>query len=87
MGARLCVEDRGNIQDTNKEWGSKAYSYRTEYFSNAKHPKDFCSIDIQRIRFAKIKHISTPVNSNSNFTYSNSICLVQIVFMFSAIAP
>lgn len=77
MGQNVCVEARNNNQDTSEKLFSQGNSYRSEYFANLKNCSEFRSIDIHRVRFAKIEIISMMSNGNLSLD-GNSFVFVHI---------
>lgn len=58
MGQKICLEERTEDQGMQDKWMSYGNSYRSDYFANMKTGEDYKSIEIERVRNAKIVQIN-----------------------------
>jgi hypothetical protein len=54
MGQKICLEERGKDDKMQEKWTSHGNAYRSDYFQNRKTGDDYKSIEIDRVRNAKI---------------------------------
>lgn len=58
MGQKICLEERTIDPHTQDKWNSHGNAYRSDYFLNRKTGEDFKSIEIDRVRNAKMVTIN-----------------------------
>ena len=58
MGQKICLEERSADPEQTEKWMSHGNSYRSDYFANIKTGEDYKSIEIERVRNAKITLIN-----------------------------
>ena len=58
MGQKICLEERMEDTTLQEKWNTHGNSYKSDYFANPKRGAEFKSIEIDRVRNAKIVQIN-----------------------------
>jgi hypothetical protein len=58
MGQKICLEERTEDPNLTEKWTTHGNAYKSDYFANSKKGSEFKSIEIDRVRNAKIVQIN-----------------------------